>query len=73
MKDCLKPSLVLLMFFGAQAFLLQFDIGYIHKIVHYGIYGQPCGGVNLKFGCNVPAMCGNGVDGQEQLVGNLLV
>lgn len=53
--------------------LLQIYIGNINQIVHYGIDGQACRGVYLQLGCNVAAVCGYRMDGQEQVIGNLFV
>ena len=57
---------------GDACFPVRQDSG-VYQVVGNGIDGQTCQGVNLQFADDVAAVGDDGVDGDEQLVSNLLV
>ena len=52
---------------------LQFYASNVNQAVDDGVDGETCGGVNLELARNVSAMGDNSVNGNKEIVGNLLV
>ncbi len=49
------------------------DLADVYKFIDDGINGEPGRGVYIQFAGDVPTMGGDGMDRDEQAVGNLLV
>lgn len=45
----------------------------LNKFIHYGIYCEAGGGVNLQFGGDVASMCHDGINRNIKSIGNFLV